>query len=303
MKKALVLLSGGLDSMLAVKMLQEQGIQVAGLVFKSCFFNEDQAQKSALSLKIPLKIVDFSKKHLNLVKNPPHGYGKAANPCLDCHRLMLKKAREIMLKEDFDMVATGEVLGERPFSQNYQALLKVQELSGLKDRLLRPLSARLLPISLPEKKGWLNRSKLGNIQGKRRVKQLALAKKYEIKDFPQPSGGCILCEHVFAKRLFDLLKNWPKCKPDDIALIYLGRHFWEGESKIVLGRSKRENEKLEKLFKKGDLFIAPKNFAGPSALIRNIKNRSKVIEVGQKMILKYSKKSKLPKNSKFFIKG
>jgi tRNA-specific 2-thiouridylase len=147
--RALVLLSGGLDSILTAKLLKESGIETTGLSFKSAFFGTKKAEEAAIQLNIPIKIVDFSKEHLQMLKKPAHGYGSSANPCIDCHLLMLKMAREIMEKENYDFVATGEVLGERPFSQNRQALMEITELSGLKDRLLRPLSARLLPRTLP----------------------------------------------------------------------------------------------------------------------------------------------------------
>jgi tRNA-specific 2-thiouridylase len=296
--KALVLFSGGLDSILAVKLLEIQGVKVTGLTYKSCFFDEKTASKAAKTLKITLKIVDISHEHLDVVKNPPHGYGKAANPCIDCHTLMLIEAKKMMKKSSYDFVATGEVLGERPFSQNYQALLKIQELSGLREKLLRPLSARLLPVTLPERRGWVDREKLGDIQGRTRHKQLALAKKYRIKDFPQPAGGCILCEPVFATKLFDLLKNKPLCTVQDINLLRVGRQFWIEGAKTVLGRNKGENERLVQIAQKGDIIIEPKNFNGPTALIRGKKiNRSICVKVEQK-ILFFSGKNRV-KNPAF----
>jgi len=291
--KALILFSGGLDSILAAKILQEQEIKVTGLSFKSCFFDTKGARKAAQQLKIPLKIVDISQEHLELVKNPPHGYGKAANPCLDCHLLMLRKAKQIVEQENFDFVATGEVLGERPFSQNKKALLEIQEKSGLGKLLLRPLSAKLLPLTLPEKRAWVDRQQLLAIQGRSRKTQLALAQKYNLK-FPQPAGGCILTEKEFSKKLFDLFEKWPDCKTKDIKLLFLGRHFWSNKTKIVLGKNKKENEKLEKLTKKNDFLIKPKNFPGPTALLRGKKINSKAIQKAKKLIFSYTKK--LPLN-------
>ncbi len=294
--KALVLLSGGLDSMLATKILQEQGIKVTGLSFKSYFFSTNKAQKAARQLKIPLKIIDFSREHLETVKKPKHGYGKAANPCIDCHLLMLQKTKEIMAS-GWDFVATGEVLGERPFSQNKKALIEIAEKSGLDNRLLRPLSAAFLPITLPEKKGWVKRNKLPAIKGRSRQIQLALAKKYKIKSFPQPAGGCILTEKEFAKKLFGLFEKWPVATGDDVQLLRLGRHFWAGKTIIVLGRNKEENEKLEKLALKKDILIIPKNFPGPTALLRGSKIRSMATNKAKKLIIQYTKK--IPSSPKF----
>lgn len=287
--KALVLLSGGLDSMLAAKILMEQGVEVTGLIFKSYFFKEKNGVKAARQLKIPYRVIDFSKEHLKMVKKPPHGYGSAVNPCLDCHLLMLKKAKEIMAKKKYDFVATGEVLGERPFSQNKKALEIITKESGLEDRLLRPLSAKLLSPTLPEKKGWINGKKMLEIQGRRRQPQMELAKKYGFT-YPSPGGGCVLCEKEFAKRLFDLFKKKPDCDGDDIELLFLGRHFWHGQTKIVLGKNQEENEKLEKMAKKGDVIIKPINFPGPTALIRGGKNSPNLTRKTKSLIRLHSKK-------------
>ena len=298
-KKALVLFSGGLDSILAVKLLQGQKIKIKALIFKSYFWETDQAEKAAKRLKIPYQVIDFSVEHLALVKKPPHGYGKAANPCVDCHTLMLKQTKKIMAKKGFDFVATGEVLGERPFSQNKKALSLVAKESGLKDRLLRPLSAKVLPPTLPEKKGWVKREKLMAIQGRSRQQQIALAKKLKIKEYPQPAGGCLLCEKEFGKKLFKLLEKWPECNGNDIGLLRLGRHFWEGKTLIVLGKNHEENLKLAKLAQKKDILLKPQNFPGPTALIRNSKINQKKIKTAQKLILKLS--SKASKQPQFVV--
>lgn len=287
--KALVLLSGGLDSILAVKVLEKQDIKVIGLTFKSYFFDTNNAQKAARQLKIPLKIIDFSKKHLAIVKRPDHGYGKAANPCLDCHLLMLKKAKQIMTVSNFDFVATGEVLGERPFSQNKAALLEITKKSGLGDRLLRPLSAAFLPLTFPEKKGWIDRKKLPAIKGRGRKIQLKLAQKYQIKKFPQPAGGCILTDKNFSQKLFVLFEKWPATAGVDVQLFRLGRHFWSGKTLIVLGRNQKENERLKKLALKKDVLVEPKNFPGPTALLRGKKITPILIQKAKNLILKYTK--------------
>lgn len=313
--KALVLLSGGLDSLLAAKILMDQRVKVSGLAFKSYFFSTKKGEAAAKQLGIPCRVIDFSQEHLEIVKNPPHGHGKAANPCVDCHLLMLKMARQIMKKKGYNFVATGEVLGERPFSQNKKALQLITKKSGLNDRLLRPLSAKLLSPTLPEKKGWVDREKVLAIQGRRRQPQMELAKKFGLT-YPQPAGGCILTDKEFGKKLLDLFKKWPNCAGDDIKLLFLGRHFWHSEvtparcadallgggtkrrTKIVLGKNQEENEKLEKLTKKGDVLITPTNFPGPTALIRGETVTTAAIKKSRSLILSYSKKVQQPQFEK-----
>jgi len=318
--RALMLLSGGLDSILAVKILQEQDIEVTGLTFVSYFFNANSAKKAAQQLKIKLKIIDFSDEHLAMVKNPPHGYGKAVNPCIDCHVLMLRKAKEIsrlgqapnrdnpsdtVLESGtvpkglslFDFIATGEVLGERPMSQNKQALELIEKQSGLQGYLLRPLSAKLLKLTIPEKRGLVNRNKLLDISGRSRKRQIALAKKWGIKDYPTPAGGCLLTDLQFAQRLKELFQKWSDGQGNDIQLLKLGRHFWVKNNKIIVGRNEKENKKIKKLAQKGDLVIEPKDFSGPNILIRS---RTKLLKESlvkaKELMIKYS--PKLRKKSK-----
>ncbi len=292
--KALVLLSGGLDSILAVKILQKQDIEVTGISFVSFFFNADLAQKAAKELKIELKIVDFSDEHLAMVKNPGHGYGKAINPCIDCHILMLKKARQIMEKEKFDLVATGEVLGERPMSQNRQALELIEKESGLKSYLLRPLSAKLLEPTIPEEKGLVNRDKLLDISGRSRKKQMALAKQWRIKEYPTPAGGCCLTDLQFAERFKQLLAFWPDCQGSDVLLLKLGRHFWIEDNLIVVGRNEAENKQIKEMAQKGDVLIEAKKFPGPSILIRS---KERILEQSlikaKELMLRYSHKGRI----------
>lgn len=304
--RALVLFSGGLDSILAAKLLQSQNIAVTAVIFKSYFWETAQPEKTARRLKISFRTEDFSEEHLSLVKNPPHGYGKAANPCVDCHTLMLKKAKLRLLPprgrktkkklhprgernrrwSGFNFVATGEVLGERPFSQNKKALLLIAEESGLNDRLLRPLSAKLLPPTLPEKKGWVRRDQLLDIQGRSRRHQIALAKKFGIKNYPQPAGGCLLTEPVFGQKLKKMFAQWPGCTGSDVKLLKFGRHFWEGKTLTVLGRNQEENHRLEKLAKPSDTLIIP-DFPGPTALVRG-KQTKNALSKTKRLMEKYS---------------
>ena len=291
--KGLVLLSGGLDSTLAVKVLQKQDIDVTGISFVSYFFNADLAKKAAKQLKIDIKIVDFSIEHLDMVKNPIYGRGKTMNPCIDCHLMMIKKAGNFLKKGTFDFIATGEVLGQRPMSQNKQVLDLIERESGIKGYLLRPLSAKLLKPTILEEKGLINRDKLLDISGRSRKIQMSLAKKWGIKEYPSPAGGCILTDLQFGERLKELFDYWPDCKGNDAKLLKLGRHFWIGDNKIVVGRNKEENDKINKLKQKGDIVIKPKEFPGPTVLIRS---KDKVMEESlikaKELIIKYSKKLK-----------
>jgi tRNA U34 2-thiouridine synthase MnmA/TrmU len=306
--KALLLFSGGLDSILATKVLMEQGIKVKGITFKSYFFDAEQAKKAAKKIKLPLKVIDFSREHLKIVKNPKHGYGKAINPCIDCHILMLKKAKEIMKKEKLSFVATGEVLGERPMSQNKRALGLIEKECGLKGYLLRPLSARLLETTIPERMGWVDREKLLDIFGRSRKRQIALAKKYKITKYPLPAGGCLLCDIEFSKRLRELLKIYPRCNGSDIELLKLGRHFWFDKTKIVVGRNEEENKKIKKLKKKRDILIEMKNYPGPLTLVRDYNAsmlrsiEQDILEKAKKLTQYYSTKARRKKNIEFKIK-
>ena len=271
--KALVLFSGGLDSMLAAKTLLEQGIEVTGLTFVSNFFNAEKAKVATKSLGVKHKIVNITVEELDLVKNPPNGYGKHLNPCIDCHGLMIKKAGEIAKEENFDIVATGEVLGQRPFSQNRQALKQVKKISGVD--VLRPLCAKLLEETQVENDGLVIRGKLHNIRGRSRERQLELVRKYGIKDYSSPAGGCLLTDPEFSQRLNRMLDYWPDCAASDVELLKNGRVFWvclpkDKKGLIIVGRHQKDNESLEKLAKKGDIMIQLEEINGPNTLVRGL---------------------------------
>lgn len=262
--------------MLAARILIEQGVEVTGVSFKSNFFGTARAKKAAEELGIRLIEVDFSEEHLNMVKNPAHGYGKNMNPCIDCHGLMLKKAKEIMEREGYDFTATGEVLGQRPMSQNKNSLEIVEKIAELEGKLVRPLSAKLLAISGPEKQGKLIRGKLLDISGRSRQRQLKLVKKYDIKEYASPGGGCLLTDSEFSEKLLKLIGYWPDCGGNDIELLKYGRAFWLKNKigkniLIIVGRDQKDNEKLEKLAVAGDVMIQLVDENGPTSLMR-IKN-------------------------------
>jgi len=270
--KAVVLFSGGLDSLLTIKVLESQGTEVVGVCFYSVFFDANKAEKIAKKNKIKLHKVDFNKEILNLVKNPQHGLGKNMNPCIDCHATMFKLANKFAEENGYDFLASGEVLGQRPFSQNKRALEEVLKTAGVE--ILRPLSAKLLPETEIEKKGLIDREKLLDFQGRQRNRQIALAKKLGIKDFESPAGGCLLTEPEFSKKLKQGLNNFYEITCSDVELFKRGRIYWLKIKKekqkvlVVVGRNKEDNDYLEELAIENDFLIKPKNFKGPTALVR-----------------------------------
>ncbi len=271
MTKALVLFSGGLDSLLAAKLLQEQGVEVTALCFESNFFDAEKAKTSARKIGVPLRVIDINREELDLVKNPPHGYGKHLNPCLDCHAQMVRLAGVIARHEGFDLVATGEVLGQRPFSQNRQALMEINRLSGAD--ILRPLSAKLLPETEAELRGLVERGRLGAVKGRGREAQISLAKRFAITGYPTPAGGCLLTDPEFSSRLAKLLEYRPDCGTNDVEALKSGRVFWlkaaiGGHIMVTVGRHNEDNIRLNELAKKGDIMVELKEMTGPSALIR-----------------------------------
>lgn len=269
--------------MLAAKILESQNITVEGLCFTSNFFDGAKAKKAAEANGIKLRTKDISEEMVKLVKNPQRGFGKNMNPCVDCHTLMIKLAAEIAEKNGFDFVATGEVLGQRPFSQNRQALKEVQKKSG--GEVLRPLTAKLLEETSMEKKGLVNREKLLDIQGRSREKQNNLIKEFGIKEYESPGGGCLLTDPGFSGRLSKALQMVPDLKTEGIELLKKGRIYWfklKGSPVLlVIGRDKEENGQLRKSTKKGDLLIYPEDLKGPVSLLR-IFNQKENIFLGNK---------------------
>ncbi len=267
--KALSLFSGGLDSILAVMLIEEQGADVLGIFFETPFFSSQKAIQSARYIGLPLRVVDITDSLLEIVLNPRHGYGKGLNPCIDCHALMLKIVGEMLKKEGADFIISGEVLGQRPMSQNLRSLSIVSRDSGFKDLILRPLSAKRLPETLPEKEGWVIRERLLGLSGRSRHPQMELAKKFGIKEYPTPGGGCLLTEEVFSRRLRDLISFNPRFSRQDIELLKCGRHFRISEkTKIVVGRNQKENEMISSLRREGDTILTVESFPGPTVLAK-----------------------------------
>lgn len=271
--KALALISGGLDSLLAAKLIHEQGIEVIGLHFNIPFCKL-KIKETFPDIGIKIIEVDLKTEFLKLIQEPHYGFGSNMNPCIDCKILMFSKAKELMPELGANFIITGEVLGQRPMSQNKQALKLIREKSGLDDLLLRPLSAQFFPPSLAEKEGWVRRDKLLNFNGRRRSAQMHLAKSLGIDKFATPAGGCLLTDPNFSKRLEELLKH-KELNLDNLELLKVGRHFRIAEkSRLVVGRDEFENNLLEQLAKPGDyLFRPPENLAGPTCLARGLLNQ------------------------------
>lgn len=289
--KALLLMSGGLDSMLSAKVLQDQGVQVTPICFKSFFFGCDQAKKACKQLGLKLKEVDFSKKHLAMLRSPKHGRGSAMNPCIDCHLLMLKEAKKIMKKDRYDFVATGEVLGERPMSQNPRALSIVEKEAGLTGYLLRPLSAKVMEETIPEKNGLVDREKLEAINGRNRKPQLELVKRFGIKEFASPGGGCILTDKNYSENLKKILELKKNPIENDFLIVRQGRVFWKDNVLIIVARDKNESVALKKMKQSKDIYLEPKNFSGPSVIVRSFgkADKKEMTDFGKKYLLKFSK--------------
>ncbi len=290
--KALVLLSGGLDSILAVKLLLEQGIEVITINFRTNFCGPSKARPAAKMLGVLLREENIREEFLSVLKKPKFGYGAGLNPCIDCHALMLKKAAQIMKKEGFDFVATGEVLGERPMSQHKNALAIVEKEAGLAGYLLRPLCAKLLSPTIPEIDGRVDREKLLGISGRNRKPQMALARKYGIKDYPTPAGGCALTQAGFAERIKELMKNKPDFNASDVDLARFGRHFWINGIQLILGRNEQENEILASAKKEKDVLITINEVVGPTALVRGENISDEVIEKVKDLIITHASKAK-----------
>ena len=254
--------------MLAASLIGAQGIDVLALFFETPFFSSKKPRKSAKSLNLPFRVVNITERHLEVVKGPKYGYGGNMNPCIDCHALMFRIAGEMLEEEGADFVVTGEVLGQRPMSQNRGALSLVNAESGLNRLLLRPLSAKHLPLTIPEEEGWVKRDLLMDFQGRSRKPQMLLAKEMNIREYPSPAGGCLLTEKAFSSRLKDLFASGRDPQIREIELLKLGRHFRIGpHTKVVVGRNKGENEAIHALSTDEDLVIRSDSVPGPTVLV------------------------------------
>jgi len=277
--KMLALLSGGLDSTLAVKMMLDQGIDVEGVNFTTPFCLCDKCAVDSVGKKFGIKIYRefLGQEYLDIVANPSYGYGSQMNPCIDCRILMLKKAKKIARKIGATGLITGEVLNERPFSQRKKTMLLIEREAGVEGQILRPLSAKLLPQTESEKNGAINRTQLLAIQGRRRLPQMRLAKKLGVNEYPCPAGGCLLTDPHFSNKLKDLQKHGEELTLGKIALLKIGRHFRVEGIKIVIGRNKEENQKLLLIASRDRIpYLEVIDFMGPITLLR--KNVTKKVQ-------------------------
>ena len=293
--RGLSLLSGGLDSQLAVRILERAGAEVEGVTFATPFFSPEAARKAAAALGVKLHIVDFTDDEIALIESPPHGFGGAMNPCIDCHATMIRRAGELMERLGYDFVATGEVMGQRPMSQNKQSLGIVEKYSGLKGRLVRPLSAKLLEPTVPELDGKLDREALLDISGRSRERQIALASELGITDYPSPAGGCKLTEDGFGRKLKDLLDHEGLRNRRLVELLLISRRFRLADgSGVILGRDRNDNAVLKEEGANG-VVVAPVNCPGPTALVTSAKDDAGLMLVAE-LVCAYSKCDKLEGN-------
>lgn len=254
--------------MLASEVIRALGIEVQALFFDTPFFTSTQAKESAESINLPIKIIDITPRHLAVLKKPKYGYGENMNPCIDCHCLMFRIAGEMMDSEGADFIITGEVLGQRPMSQNKKALSIIDSESGIEGLILRPLSAKKLPLSLPEQYGWVDRDKMSDFSGRSRKPQIALAKKMNIMKYPSPAGGCLLTDIIFSRRLRDLFSSPYPFEIREIELLKLGRHFRiTPRTKIVIGRNQAENHAIFKMARDSDLCLNTIIVPGPTSIV------------------------------------
>jgi len=310
MMKAIALLSGGLDSTLAAKIVMEQGIELEALNFLTVFCtctNRGEtclaSQKAVNALGIPLKVFNVSDEYLNVVKHPKHGYGSNMNPCIDCRIFMLKKAKVYMEEAGASFIVTGEVLGQRPMSQRRDAMRLIEKEAGLEGYILRPLSAKFLPVTIPEKEGWINRETLPEFQGRSRKPQIKLADHYGIRDYPCPAGGCLLTDPQFAKRMKDLMLYSPNFSLNDIHLLKIGRHFRLSHNlKLVVGRNEEDNKKIQTFAQEGDILLKALQHPGPLSLLRGEPNGIE-IEKAASITVRYGKAKDLKRVEVLYKKG
>ncbi|MCK4532235.1 tRNA 4-thiouridine(8) synthase ThiI [bacterium] len=292
--KAVVLFSEGLDSSLAVKLMQEQGIDVIAVNFVTPFGvgNKDKKKNGTIierakELNVELKLYKVGDDYLQIVENPRYGYGKNLNPCIACRIWMFKKAKELMHETGAKFIVSGEVLGQRPMSQKRYTMEIIEKESGLEGFIVRPLTAKLLTSSIPEQKGWVKREKFFDILGRSRIRQFDLAKKFKITNYDNPAGGCLLTDSSFCLKIKDLI-NSDMFNIDNINLIKNGRYFNISNCfKLVVGRNEGENAGLLNLAGKGNLILEPV-VKGPVAIGRGEIN-DKYIQIALEIVAYYCK--------------
>lgn len=291
--KAIALFSGGLDSTLAMKLIIDQGIEVIACNINTGFGSTKDRrahmQNMCDQVGAELRIIDIQSEYLqDVLFDPKHGYGKHFNPCIDCHAKMFEVAKRIMESEGASFLISGEVMGQRPMSQNKEALQTVLNESNCNGLLLRPMSAKLLEPTIAETEGWVDREKLEDIHGRSRDRQFELAKKYNLTDFESPGGGCLLTDENFAKKMRDYLK-YDTFEVKDIPVIKYGRQLRLPDgAKLVVGRDQEDNEKIKAVDNEKYLHISTLDMPGPHSLLsRNASEADR--ELAKRLVLTYSR--------------
>ncbi|MCV0393387.1 MAG: tRNA (5-methylaminomethyl-2-thiouridylate)-methyltransferase [Nitrosopumilus sp.] len=304
-KKVVALLSGGLDSQLAVRMMQEQGFEVSAVAIKTPFCDFDcgrgcgfEIRERADDLNVNLKTVYLGDEYIEMLKHPKHGIGAGFNPCVDCRSMMFDAAKKHMEEIGAEFIISGEVLGQRPMSQHAPALRTIEKESGLVGKIVRPLSAALLPETIPEKEGLIKRENLGMIKGRTRRNQLEMAKQYGIENPPNAGGGCLLTDPQFGVKAKDLFTHTETPTINDIDLLKIGRHFrLDEETKFVVGRNKDENEMIQAIALPDDILLEAKDHVGPVSILRG-KNAKMHVKFAASVTLRYSD---APKNEQSIV--
>ncbi|MCK4846536.1 MAG: hypothetical protein KAS88_02605 [Deltaproteobacteria bacterium] len=315
MTKAVALLSGGLDSTLAVKLMIAQGIDVYALNFTSSFCTcsagakkvpdgtlpeggcKSAAKQVAEEFGVPLKVMLKGAEYIEIVRKPKHGYGKGINPCLDCRIYMFTLAKKYMEEIGASFIITGEVLGQRPMSQRSDTFPLIDTESGLEGLILRPLSAKHLAPTIPEKEGLVDREKLLDMLGRTRRPQMKLADDLDIGDYPCPSGGCLLTDKIFSKKVRDLFKHKKDVSGKDLQILKVGRHLRVDGVKIIIGRHEADNKRLKSLIQDGHTFLEPVDFSGPSAVVElstESTEDNNILETAASIMLRYANKAEGP---------
>lgn len=292
--KAVGLLSGGLDSTLAAKLMLEQGIEIFAINFTSPFCTCTPKKSGCAAVitavrqlgDVPLRRTALGDEYLDMVQNPKHGHGSGLNPCIDCRIMKIRKAGEYMHEIGASFIFTGEVLGQRPMSQHRQAIELIDRESGLQGYILRPLSAAHFEPTIPEKKGWIDKSKLLGISGRSRKEQISLATEKGIRDYPCPAGGCLLTDKNFADRMGDYFTHTETASMKDVPLLKVGRHFrLENGDKVIVARNEQECKTLKKICPDTDHLLSPVNFSGPVVVLQGTS-----VEAAVEKMLGYTKR-------------
>ena len=296
-RKALALLSGGLDSTLAVKMMLDMGIDVEALNFTSPFCTctgknsgcKSEAVRVAQEFDIPIKVIHKGLDYLEIVRNPRHGYGKGVNPCVDCRIYLLRKAKEYMSECGADFVITGEVLGQRPMSQRRDTLRVIERESGLEGLLLRPLSAQHFEPTIPEQEGWVDREKMLAIKGRSRKELFQLADDLDVRNYPCPAGGCLLTEISFVPKVKDIFNHCDDLNLRDFRMLKIGRHFRIGpRTKVIIGRDENDNRLLEAAMLPGETSLFWMDGNTPAGVIMGTQDEN-CLDLASRILLRYTK--------------